>query len=61
VVRGFRQSVGIDFTDTFALTIKPGMIWTTLHLAASRAWPVHQMDVSNTLLHGHVSEQVYYQ
>jgi hypothetical protein len=54
VVRGFRQRVDIEFTDTFALIIKPGMIWTILHLAVSRAWPVHQMDVSNAFLHGHL-------
>jgi hypothetical protein len=45
----------------FALVIKPGTIQTVLHLAVSRAWPVHQMDVSNTFLHGHLSEQVYCQ
>ncbi|XP_051214438.1 uncharacterized mitochondrial protein AtMg00810-like [Lolium perenne] len=37
------------------------MIRTVLHLAASRAWPVHQMDVSNAFLHGHLQEQVYCQ
>jgi hypothetical protein len=61
VVRGFRQRVGIDFTNTFAPVIKPGTIRTIMHLAASRAWPVHQMDVSNAFLHGYLSEQVYYQ
>ncbi|KAK1648232.1 hypothetical protein QYE76_066037 [Lolium multiflorum] len=61
VVRGFRQRAGVDFTDTFAPVVKPGTIRTVLHLAASRAWPVHQMDVSNAFLHGHLSEQVYYQ
>jgi hypothetical protein len=61
VVRGFRQRAGVDFTDTFAPVIKPGTIRTVLHLAASRAWPVHQMDVSNAFLHGHLSEQVYCQ
>jgi histone deacetylase 1/2 len=61
VVRGFRQRVSVDFTDTFAPVVKPGMIRTVLHLAASRAWPVHQMDVSNTFLHGHLTEEVYYQ
>lgn len=61
VVRGFRQRAGVDFTDTFAPVVKPGTIRTVLHLAASRAWPVHQMDVSNAFLHGHLSEQVYCQ
>ena len=61
VVRGFRQRAGVDFTDTFAPVVKPGMIRTVLQLAVSRAWPVHQMDVSNAFLHGHLEEQVFYQ
>ena len=59
VVHGFRQHAGVDFTDTFAPVVKPGMIRTVLHLAVSRAWPVHQMDVSNAFLHGHLEEQVF--
>jgi hypothetical protein len=47
VVHGFRQRAGVDLTDRFALVVKLGTICTVLHLAASRAWPVHQMDVSN--------------
>jgi histone deacetylase 1/2 len=59
VVQGFRQRASIDFMDTFAPVIKLGKICNVLHLAATRAWPVHQMDVSNAFLHGHLSEQVY--
>ncbi|XP_051190594.1 uncharacterized mitochondrial protein AtMg00810-like [Lolium perenne] len=61
VVRGFRQRAAVDFTDTFAPVVKPGTIRTVLDLAASRVWPVHQMDVFNAFLHGHLSEQVYCQ
>ncbi|KAK1604353.1 hypothetical protein QYE76_028026 [Lolium multiflorum] len=61
VMRGFRQRAGVDFTDTFVPVVKPGTIRTVLHLDASRAWPVHQMDVSNAFLHGHLQEQAYYQ
>nr|XP_020160171.1 uncharacterized mitochondrial protein AtMg00810-like [Aegilops tauschii subsp. strangulata] len=50
---------GIDFTDTFSPVVKPGIIRTVLHLAVSCAWPVHQMDVSNAFLHGHLEEQVF--
>ena len=61
VVRGFRQRAGVDFTDTFAPVVKPGTIRAVLQLAVSRAWPVHQLDVSNAFLHGHLDEQVFCQ
>nr|XP_020172826.1 uncharacterized mitochondrial protein AtMg00810-like [Aegilops tauschii subsp. strangulata] len=59
VVCGSRQRAGIDFTKTFAPVVKPGTIHTVLQPAVSRGWPVHQMDVSNAFLHGHLEEQVY--
>ena len=58
VVRGFRQRAGVDFTDTFAPVVKPGTIHVVLQLAVSRAWHVHQLDVSNAL-HGHLTEEVF--
>jgi hypothetical protein len=61
VVRGFRQREGVDFHDTFAPVVKPGTIRTVLQLVVSRGWLVHQMDVSNAFLHGHLEEQVFYQ
>ncbi|KAM3317911.1 hypothetical protein ACQJBY_035560 [Aegilops geniculata] len=61
VVRGFRQRAGMDFTDTLAPVVKPGTIRAVLQLAVSRAWPVHQLDVSNAFLHGHLDEQVFCQ
>nr|XP_020150308.1 uncharacterized mitochondrial protein AtMg00810-like [Aegilops tauschii subsp. strangulata] len=35
------------------------MIRAVLQLAVSRAWPVHQLDVSNAFLHDHLAEQVF--
>jgi hypothetical protein len=57
VVCGFWQRAGVDF-DTFAPVVKSGMIHDVLQLALSRTWPVHQLDVSNAFLHGHLIEQV---
>ena len=59
MVRGFRQRGGVDFTDTFAPVVKLGTIRAVLQLAVSRAWHVHQLDVSNAFLHGHLAEQVF--
>ncbi|CAO2202349.1 unnamed protein product [Urochloa humidicola] len=58
VVRGFTQRAGIDFTQTFSPVVKPPSIRTGLHLAASRSWPVHQLDVKNAFLHGEISERL---
>ena len=32
-----------------------------LTIVASKQWPARQLDVSNTFLHGHLDEQVFYQ
>ncbi|GKE60572.1 ribonuclease H-like domain-containing protein [Tanacetum coccineum] len=41
------------------LVVKPATIRTVLALVVSRQWPIHQMDVKNSFLHGHLSETVY--
>ncbi|XP_073357847.1 uncharacterized protein [Aegilops tauschii subsp. strangulata] len=54
-----KLALGRGFTETFAPVVKPGTIRTVLQLAVSRAWPVHQLDVCNAFLHGHLIEQVF--
>ncbi|KAD5508773.1 hypothetical protein E3N88_16476 [Mikania micrantha] len=39
--------------------VKPATIRTVLSLAISRSWPIHQLDVKNAFLHGHLNETVF--
>ncbi|GJX28806.1 ribonuclease H-like domain-containing protein [Tanacetum coccineum] len=59
VANGSIQLEGVDVDETFSPVVKPGTIWTVLSLAASRHWPIHQLDVKNAFLHGDLSETVY--
>lgn len=59
VVKGYEQSKGIDYEETFAPVAK----WTTLCLIVALAsyfgWKIHQMDVKYTFLNCSMEEEVY--
>ncbi|GJY85570.1 ribonuclease H-like domain-containing protein [Tanacetum coccineum] len=59
VANGSSQQQGIDCNEIFSPVVKPATIRTVLSLAVSRQWPIHQLDVKNEFLHGHLKETVY--
>jgi hypothetical protein len=61
VVRGFTQRPGVDFSETFSPVVKSATVRAVLAIAASRNWPVNQMDVNNAFLQGQLRERVYCQ
>ncbi|GKE34410.1 ribonuclease H-like domain-containing protein [Tanacetum coccineum] len=59
VENGRNQQQGIDCDETFSPVVKPATIRTVLSLAVSPNQPIHQLDVKNAFLHGHLSETIY--
>ncbi|GJY78729.1 ribonuclease H-like domain-containing protein [Tanacetum coccineum] len=59
VANGRGQQQGIDYDETFSPVVKPATILTVLSLVVSRDWPIHQLDVKNAFLHGHLSKTIY--
>jgi hypothetical protein len=51
VVRGFSHQYDIDYNKSFSPVVKPAIIRVVLSIAASHAWPIHQLDVKNVFLH----------
>ncbi|GJZ94735.1 ribonuclease H-like domain-containing protein [Tanacetum coccineum] len=59
VANGRMQQLGIDCDETFSPVVNLATIHTVLGLAVSRKWLIHQLDVNNAFLHGHLSKTVY--
>ena len=57
--KGFTQTYGIDYQETFAPVAKMNTMRILLSLAADLDWPFQQFDVKNVFLHGDLEEEAY--
>lgn len=57
--KGYTQTYGIDYLETFAHVAKINTIRILISLVATKDWPLHQLNVKNAFLHGDLEEDVY--
>ena len=50
MVKGFTQSYGIDYQETFASVAKLTTIRVLLSIVVNLEWPLFQLDVKNVFL-----------
>ncbi|GJX17444.1 zinc finger, CCHC-type containing protein, partial [Tanacetum coccineum] len=59
VIHGFKQKLGIDYFDTYALVACISTIRLLIAMASIHSLIIHQMDVKTTFLNGKLEEEVY--
>jgi hypothetical protein len=59
VVKEFNQRYGLDYDETFSPVIKPTTVQLILSIAVSKGWCIHQADVKNAFLNGHLKNTVF--
>ncbi|KAF7808226.1 sacsin isoform X2 [Senna tora] len=59
VARGYTQTYGLDYQETFAPVAKLNTIRVLFSLAVNLDWNLHQLDIKNAFLNGDLEEEVY--
>lgn len=59
VAKGFTQTYGIDYLETFTPVAKLNTVRVLLSLATNLNWPLQQLDIKNALLYGDLKEELY--
>ena len=59
VVKGYSQTYGTDFEETFSLVAIFEPIRVFIALAVQLQWPIYQLDIKSTFLNGDLHEEMY--
>ncbi|KAL0433268.1 UNVERIFIED_CONTAM: Retrovirus-related Pol polyprotein from transposon TNT 1-94 [Sesamum latifolium] len=59
VTKGYKQEFGVDYKEVFAPVARHDTIILVIALVARNSWPIFQLDVKSTFLHGDLQEKVF--
>lgn len=59
MARGFTQTYGIDYSETFTPIAKLNTVRVLFYLAMNLDWNLYQLDIKNACLNGELQEEVY--
>ena len=59
LAKGYTQTFGVIYLETFAPVAKMNTVRVLLSLAANFEWTFQQFDVKNAILHGDLEEEIY--
>ncbi|RVW98087.1 ATP synthase subunit beta, chloroplastic [Vitis vinifera] len=59
IARGYAQTYGVDYSNTFSPIAKLNSVRLFISIAASQQWMIHQLDIKNAFLHGDLEKEVY--
>ena len=56
--KGYTQTYGIDYVESFSLVAKIASVQILISLAANLGWSLFQLDVKNDFLHSELLEEI---
>ena len=59
MAKGYAQTYGVDYSDTFSPVAKITSVQLFISLVAIHNWDLHRLDIKNAFLHGDLQEEVY--
>ena len=59
VVKGFLQLFGLDYTETFANTVKPNAFRALFAIAAILDWEIDQWNIKSAFPNAPIDEEIY--
>ena len=59
VAKGYTQTPGSDFGETFAPVVHPQAVKIILTITLANSWVLHQLDINNAFLQGKITETVF--